>query len=633
MATLFIPAGSTNYTLVGTANDILDATTGGGHNILKAGTGDNQLFAYTNDTLYGGTGNDQLYSDGNGGNILYAGTGNDIIFANHNDTVFGGVGNDTIFGGIGGNTIIGGSGKNTFWLANTDYPSSPNIITNFDPTKDNLQVNVDGITTANQLTFTQQDGNTLVSVNSRQLAILYELQKFSIASASATQGNAINFTITRTGNTQLSQSVTVSTSINQDDTASDNDFTAKNETITFSQGETTKTFSVQTTQDSLVDENETFTVALSNPTNGAVVSPTNSTTKGTIINDNIPLANFTKNDIFTIKGANNQVRLKVSLVERNSNFVNELGVFNVDDAQGNINGIAPGAAGYNQAALNRAKVVFSAISNLPNGLNTVDFTRLINFNSGDNLKFFLVKNGTIDSVNSGKTPLSNLLFADALNQKITDLGTNGFNLYWKDGSGKANDFNDLVVNVQSTNDKLVLGTGLQGGNQGEVIDLRDTKGQIKADFSVHREAAFNDEVYFYKIDSNDGQIGNLQANSVNSANYLQAALNNLMKDVKTGANIKFATTNQHTQTGTITINGGTILAPMLVVNGTLSQLLDKNSNHHPQVYFPYLGVNSDGVDHVRLLGNNTFAFEDLPKGGDFDYNDVVVKMNFTAIAA
>ena len=243
-----------------------------------------------------------------------------------------------------------------------------------------------------------------------------------------------------------------------------------------------------------------------------------------------------------------------------------------------------------------------------------------------------MKNGTIDSLNAGKTPFSSLFIADASNQKITDLGADSFRLDWEDGSGNATDFKDFVVKIQATNEKLVIGTALQGGNQGEIIDLRDIKGQLKADFSVYREAAFNNEVYFYKIDNADGQIGNLQATSANRANYLQAALNNLLKNAQTGADIKFSTANQGVQTGTTNIMGGTILAPMIIINGTLSQLLDNNVNNDPQVYFPYLGVNSDGVDHIRLLGNNTFGFEDLPNGGDFDYNDIIVKLNFTQIA-
>ena len=291
MATSFVPAGNTNYTLVGTADDdILDALTGGGNNILQGGDGNDELFAYTNDKLFGEAGNDELHSEGNGGNTLDGGDGNDIIFADRNDTILGGAGDDTIFGGRGGNTLTGGTGNDTFWLANAEYPISPNIITDFNPTEDRLQIALDGIT-LDKLSFVPQGNDTLISINSTQLAILknlnYELPIFTITSdsATATEGSAINFTVTRTGDKQTTRSVTASTAINTDDTASANDLTANTQTLTFAPGEISKTFTVQTTQDSLFEGNETFTVSLSNPSNDAVVSSTNGTAKGTINND------------------------------------------------------------------------------------------------------------------------------------------------------------------------------------------------------------------------------------------------------------------------------------------------------------------------------------------------------------
>jgi hypothetical protein len=44
------------------------------------------------------------------------------------------------------------------------------------------------------------------------------------------------------------------------------------------------------------------------------------------------------------------------------------------DAQGTINGIAPGQTGYTEAALERSKVVLSAIANNPNGYKSVEET-------------------------------------------------------------------------------------------------------------------------------------------------------------------------------------------------------------------------------------------------------------------
>ncbi|MEH2273558.1 MAG: DUF4114 domain-containing protein, partial [Nostoc sp.] len=43
-------------------------------------------------------------------------------------------------------------------------------------------------------------------------------------------------------------------------------------------------------------------------------------------------------------------------------------------------------------------------------------------------------------------------------------------------------------------------------------------------------------------------------------------------------------------------------------------------------------ITSDQVDHIRLLENNTFGFEDLPNGGDKDYNNVIVQVNLSVNA-
>ena len=281
-------ASASGYTLLGLAgNDSIDGVTGTGDNIFDGGAGDDEIFAKENDTALGGSGNDRLFSDGQGNNILSGGDGNDQIFPDRNDKVFGDAGNDIIFSGLGGNTLTGGDGQDTFWLANAAYLQSPNIITDFNPAQDSLKVNVDGFKDINQLTFSPQGNYTLISANSNPLAILknYELPQFAITSASATEGNIIIFTVTRTGNNSSSQSVTVTTSIATGDTASDTDLTAKTATLTFAPGETTTTFAVQTTSDVLFEGNETFTVSLSNPTNVSIISSTNATAQGTITND------------------------------------------------------------------------------------------------------------------------------------------------------------------------------------------------------------------------------------------------------------------------------------------------------------------------------------------------------------
>ncbi|MCJ8279409.1 MAG: DUF4114 domain-containing protein [Rivularia sp. ALOHA_DT_140] len=56
---------------------------------------------------------------------------------------------------------------------------------------------------------------------------------------------------------------------------------------------------------------------------------------------------------------------------------------------------------------------------------------------------------------------------------------------------------------------------------------------------------------------------------------------------------------------------------------------DEGLNGSAEVYFSFLGANSDGFDHIRSLGSeNTFGFEDLPTGGDLDYNDVILRVEY-----
>lgn len=333
-------------------------------------------------------------------------------------------------------------------------------------------------------------------------------------------------------------------------------------------------------------------------------------------------------DIFTLANTGSKSKLKVTLTEQTSKLVNEIGVFTVDDAQGKIDGIASDEAGYAQAALNRAKVIFSAIANLPNGFNTNDLTHLLEFNSGENLRFYLVRNSTTDAVRAGVTPLTDLLFSNPLRQKITDLGNDEFSLAWKDTDGNSTaEFKDLAVKIQSTDDSLPLGTNLQGNPQGEVIDLRGITSQVKADFVVNREAAFDNFIGFYQVVDENGGIdtsGDGKADIfAGQVGYIEAAVRGRV------AGIDLTVNNQGTATYTGTFQPGSIFAPFIIANGRPEALLDSNPNNDPAVYFPFLGANADKVDHIRLLGNNVFGFEDLPTGSDLDFNDAIVRVNLS----
>ena len=102
----------------------------------------------------------------------------------------------------------------------------------------------------------------------------------SIADASATEGQTLSFAVTLSA--AVTGTVTVSYQTSNGTASSSSDYTAASGTLTFRAGDTSKTISVSTTDDSRDESNETFTVQLSGAA-GATISDASAT--GTI-NDN-----------------------------------------------------------------------------------------------------------------------------------------------------------------------------------------------------------------------------------------------------------------------------------------------------------------------------------------------------------
>ncbi|MCY4152573.1 MAG: hypothetical protein OXE94_10115 [Aestuariivita sp.] len=113
-----------------------------------------------------------------------------------------------------------------------------------------------------------------------------ETPSFAIADARAAEGDAITFTVTRSGATGSVATVKWNTAADSGDgAASASDYTAVTsaQTISFAVGDTTKTFTIATTEDTLHEGDETFLVKLSDATGGATIS--DATATGTITDD------------------------------------------------------------------------------------------------------------------------------------------------------------------------------------------------------------------------------------------------------------------------------------------------------------------------------------------------------------
>ncbi len=172
-----------------------------------------------------------------------------------------------------------------------------------------------------------------------------------------------------------------------------------------------------------------------------------------------------------------------------------------------------------------------------------------------------------------------------------------------------------------------IGSKFQNLAQGNTINLSEYTGiAFKADITTQGEAAYTNNIGFYVVEDTLGSIRLADGTSLKpgDANYAVEAIKNALTnslqlgkiDSKLGQDI----------------TGGRIYAPVVIAQGSLTEFVSKNPTNGGgandiHAYFNYIGANSDGVDHFKLLGNNTFGVEDMYGGGDLDFNDLVVTVN------
>ena len=370
------------------------------------------------------------------------------------------------------------------------------------------------------------------------------------------------------------------------------------------------------------DSNDTLPIP---PTDSDSVENTNGSdsndanTNGS--SDSSSALNPTPNDLVFLQGNGSETQLKFTLTESNADFVNELGVFVADNDEGEVNGISPGDSNYLKTVLEQGKVVFSALSN--NQFSDLRVPRNLNLDTGKYLGFYLVHNSTSDQVLNNlntEKPAANVFFttekanADNLDHsQISKLSDDVLSIAWEGiHDGSDTDFNDMVVEIEANNEIPAIGNILQGAFEKEIIDLTQQEGNLlQATFEVESEAAFENKAGLYQIaDENGTVIDSLtgEAISPGESGYTQAALQSSIVEFDRNG------------TEPVILEGGVLYAPYMLADGKQND-----------AYFPYLEANADGLDHLRLLGDNTFAFEDLASIGDSDYNDMIFSIDLTVI--
>jgi Domain of unknown function (DUF4114) len=174
----------------------------------------------------------------------------------------------------------------------------------------------------------------------------------------------------------------------------------------------------------------------------------------------------------------------------------------------------------------------------------------------------------------------------------------------------------------------VIGTKGQSATQ-RTIDLTDYAPgtTLKADVKTNGDAAYVNNIGFYVVQDSIGTIKLANGTTLKpgDADYAVEAVKSAL--LLAGKNDSKLDQN---------IAGGSIYAPVVIAQGSLSEFVSKNptnggGSNQIHAYFNYLGANTDNFDHFRRTGDNTFAVEDMYGGGDKDFNDLVVNMNVRQI--
>ncbi len=284
--------------------------------------------------------------------------------------------------------------------------------------------------------------------------------------------------------------------------------------------------------------------------------------------------------------------------EKNASYNNEFGYFIVDSMNGSINGIAPGQAGYAQAALSSStrQLLFAKGEKAGASIN-------VTLEGGQMLIFYLIQNNTTanflsrnstDTVrgnNNSGAPLAFFSLASANpdgmrhTQIIADSVTGNAQYNWEDllNLGDA-DFNDAVIDVHPSSAAVQSATlhapGASGGNV-----------SLSAALKSEKQSTPNGDVGIYFVDSADGAIGGLHPGD---PGYAAAAL-------ATG-NFQVLFTGGASGSSTISVPAGKYLAFFTITSGTVGDFLLSNptdSSSGPNALFSFDAANPDAVNHFR----------------------------------
>lgn len=151
------------------------------------------------------------------------------------------------------------------------------------------------------------------------------------------------------------------------------------------------------------------------------------------------------------------------------------------------------------------------------------------------------------------------------------------------------------------------------------FDLQDITGVVTTEFTVNREAAYDNFVGFYAVVDGNGGVdtnGDGVADVLpGDAGYTDAVLAHYQPE------IALVTNDGEESVFQIDVTGGALYAPFIIADGNPA---DPSSFASEDVFFAFAAANADGQQHIKFE-NGTLLFEDwLGPNSDMDFNDAVI---------
>jgi hypothetical protein len=266
--------------------------------------------------------------------------------------------------------------------------------------------------------------------------------------------------------------------------------------------------------------------------------------------------------------------------------------------------------------LSKGQILFSSLATASNlSLGSTLLSRDLQITNNQKILCFETKGTTLQQLAVGKTSLA-------------ALGSQFQFLTWsaQEGSKTANLNSNSGLSIELNLNNSAPGlNALISCDQSFAPILNTTAladNLLTGSLSYNREASFNSTVGFYQVLDRNGSLYDSLSNrtldptallATDQARYRELALSEANR---ASALDGIATTNRQLVQKEFSVAGGAYYAPFAIVAST------------QQTYFAFAAANTDGVNHFKMMGANVFGLEDIHGGGDRDYNDLLVGINF-----